>query len=341
MTASAAQDSRPATAVVHHHSGIGDLICHVPYIRAVAAQSRGGRVTVIARPSCKAPDLLSAETCVERVIEFDRKPRKIERRSGRHDGMGSQLAFARQLRELGIQRIFIFSGRTRYAVLALLAGIRERAGYGFSAGQRLFLNRPPHIRRHEGPGNWVYPEATQFAIAHGLADGPLPPRLAVPAAVVEEMEGQLRHLPRPRYAFAIGASLASKLWPEERFAALAEALAAEGAGVVLLGGPAEADSGHRIIGRVPPGLRASIHMLAQPSIMVTAGALRNCDYCVGNDTGALNLAVACDRPSLGLFGATPPALEDPLLHGVRGDGMAAITVGMVLEKLQALLPGRG
>jgi heptosyltransferase-2 len=51
------------TVVVHHRSGIGDLIWHIPYLRAIAATSAGGRVSVIARPSCRAPEVLAAEAC--------------------------------------------------------------------------------------------------------------------------------------------------------------------------------------------------------------------------------------------------------------------------------------
>lgn len=330
------QDSYPSTAVVHHHSGIGDLIWHIPYIRAVAARSRGGRVTVIARPSSKAAELLSGESCVERVIEFDRKPRKSERRRGRHDGIAAQLGFVRELRALHLERVYIFSGRARYAVLAWLAGIPQRAGFGFGKAERLFLNVPPYIQRHPGEGSWVYPEITAFAIAHGLTDKPLLPRLDVSESAVEDMREALAALPRPRYAFSIGASLPAKRWPGERFAALATTLAERGGGILLLGGPAEAPLAADITQAIPSQWRPRVFSLAQASILRTAAALRHCDFCVGNDTGALNLATACGVPSLGLFGATLPLMHDPLLQGVCAQGMEAITVEQVLAALERM-----
>ena len=110
----------PRTVVVIHRTGIGDLIWHIPYLRAIAAASADGAVSLIARPSCRAADVLAAERCIAEVIEFDRKPRKGEGRSGRHDPLGAQLRFARGLRERGFERIYILSGRIRYAALALL-----------------------------------------------------------------------------------------------------------------------------------------------------------------------------------------------------------------------------
>ncbi|MFT4047682.1 MAG: glycosyltransferase family 9 protein [Solimonas sp.] len=332
----AAGDAAPRTAVVHHHSGIGDLICHFPYLRAIAARSRDGRVSVIARPSSKAAELLAAQDWVERVIEFDRKPRRSENRRGRHDGLAAQWAFVRALRALRFERIYILSGRARYAALARLAGIPWRAGYGYTRAQRLLLNAPPYIARHAGAGSWVHPEATAFALAHGLSDGPLLPRLDVPAAALEEGQRTLEALPRPRYAFAIGASLPAKRWPEARYAELAAALAAGGAGIALVGGPAEAQIAQAIVAGVPEALRPRLRVVAQPSILASAAVLRLCDVCVGNDTGALNLAVAVGTPSVGLFGASPPLLDDPLLHGVRGEGMAAIEVDAVRAALRRL-----
>ena len=331
-----------STAVVVPHKGIGDLIWHLPYIRAIAACSPGGRVTVIARPSSRAVELLSAEPAVSRVIEFDRRPRGDEGLRGRHDGWREQWAFACQLRRLRIGRIYIFSGRFRHGLLARLAGVRHRAGFGFTLTERLFLNDPPCIRRHRGPGNWVYPEATAFAVAHRLVAGPVVPRMNVPQELVQQLAAQLADLPRPRYALAIGSSDRRRNWGAARFASLAQALAESGAGVVLLGGPAEQSLAHEIVASVPDPLRAAVLPMCQASVLVSAAALRNCDACIGNDTGVLNMAAACGLPSLGLFGASPPLKHDPLLRAVIGASMEQITLQEVLSSVNdpAFLTGQ-
>lgn len=326
----------PRTVVVHHRSGIGDLIWHIPYLRAIAAVSEGGKVSVIARPSCRAAEVLAAEPCIAEVIEFDRKPRKSERRVGRHDGLGAQLAFVAELRARHFGRIFIFSGRARYAALALLAGIPRRAGFGFTAAERLLLNQPPYIRPYRGPGNWVYPEATDFCVAHGLVSGPVVPRMAVAMAALTSAERDLAPLPEPRYAFSIGTSEARKNWGAERFGALAVALAGRGGSVVVLGGPAEQGAAESILAAVPAALRSRVMVSAQASVQRSAALLRHCQYCVGNDTGVLNMAVANGVPALGLFGATPPLAHDPLLQALAGQGMDAITVDAVVARLAQL-----
>jgi heptosyltransferase-2 len=325
-----------STAVVVPHKGIGDLIWHLPYIRAIAAGSAGGQVTVIARPSSRAVELLSAESTVSRVIEFDRRPRGDEGLRGRHDGWREQWSFACELRRSRIGRIYIFSGRFRHGLLARLAGIRQRSGFGFTLTERLFLNDPPYIQRHRGPGNWVYPEATAFALAHGLVTGPVVPRMHVSPEQVDQLAGQLVDLPHPRYAFAIGSSDRRRNWGAERFASLAQVLAASGAGIVLLGGQAEQTLAHEIVGAVSTSLRGSVRPMCQASVLVSAAALRNCDVCIGNDTGVLNMAAACGLPTLGLFGASPPLKHDPLLRAVIGATMDQITVQAVLSRIKEL-----
>lgn len=327
---------RPRTVVVHHRSGIGDLVWHVPYLRAIAAQSAGGRISLIARPSCRAPDLLAGEPCIDDILEFDRKPRTSEQRRGQHDSLAAQWAFVQQLRARRFERIVIFAGRVRYAALAVLAGIPERIGFGFSRAERWLLNRPPFIARHHGPGNWVYPEASALALAHGWVDSPQIPRLAVPPALRSQQATELASLPHPRHAFILGASAPAKNWGAGRFGELAAAFAARGLGVLLLGGPAEAAMVEQIVDSLPDTARICVLSRVAPSVLESAAALAQCDFALGNDTGALNLAAAVGLPCLGLFGATPPLAHDPNLHALSADGMARIWPEDVLARLTEL-----
>jgi heptosyltransferase-2 len=57
------------TAVVQVKSGIGDVIWHLPFIRAIAATSPGGQVTFLAPPSSGAQEFLTAETSVAETID--------------------------------------------------------------------------------------------------------------------------------------------------------------------------------------------------------------------------------------------------------------------------------
>ncbi len=325
---------RPRTLVVHHRSGIGDLIWHVPYLRAIAATSRDGRVTLMARPSCRARDLLDAEPAIEDVIEYDYRPRRSELRRGSDAGVGGFLRMAARLRSRGFDRVYIFSSRSRYAWLAWLAGIPQRAGFGFSRAQRLALNAGPYIRPYGGAGNWVYPEATEFARAHGFVDRAALPRIAVPPALLAEADRELTALPLPRVALVIGTSEARKDWGVANFTALARALRDRAFGVLVLGGPTEAQVADRILAGVghPPGTVA----LCRASVLQSAAALQRCGLCIGNDTGALNLAAAVGVRCLGLFGATRALGHDPKIEAIEAPTMEAIGLDEVLRRVDAM-----
>lgn len=329
-TGSAVSD-RPRTLVVHHRSGIGDLIWHVPYIRAIAATSRGGRVTLMSRPSCRAADLLAGEPSIEEVIEYDYRPRQGEARIARDAGLPGFLRVTALVRSRRFDRVFIFSSRTRYAFLAWLAGIPRRAGFGFAWTQRLGLNVGPYIRRHDGEGSWVYPEATEFARAHGFADIALVPRIAVPTTMRAAAERALSLLPAPRVALAIGTSERRKDWGVANFTRLAQALLDRGFGVIVLGGPAEADAADRILAGIgrPPAAVA----ICRASVLNSAATLAGCALCIGNDTGALNLAAAVGTRCLGLFGSTKALRHDPLIEAIEAESMESIGLDEVLARI--------
>ena len=57
-----------SVAVIHPHRGVGDLMWHLPYIRAIAKQAPTGQVALVTRPSTRADRLLAAEPSVAEVI---------------------------------------------------------------------------------------------------------------------------------------------------------------------------------------------------------------------------------------------------------------------------------
>jgi heptosyltransferase-2 len=105
----------------------------------------------------------------------------------------------------------------------------------------------------------------------------------------------------PVVAIAPGARWATKRWPPERFAAVADALAAGGASIVLAGGPAdrEAFAAFRAHARTPVAAELS----ALP-VDALAAALEGVELLVACDSGPVHLASAVGTPALALFGPT-------------------------------------
>lgn len=118
--------------------------------------------------------------------------------------------------------------------------------------------------------------------------------------------------PEGRYAVLLhAASRAAKRWPDASWTDLGRRLAAAGYATVLPGGTAaEREAAARLAAAVP-GASAAPAM----DLPAAAALLAHAWVVVGVDTGLTHLAVALGRPTIGLYGATDPALTG--LYGER------------------------
>src|SRR5215470_17830752 len=66
-------------AVIQVKPGIGDVIWHLPFVRAIAATAPGGRVTFFAPPTSAAKDLLAAEPRVAGTVYFHHAGSELQR----------------------------------------------------------------------------------------------------------------------------------------------------------------------------------------------------------------------------------------------------------------------
>ncbi|MCJ1672411.1 glycosyltransferase family 9 protein [Rathayibacter sp. VKM Ac-2929] len=109
----------------------------------------------------------------------------------------------------------------------------------------------------------------------------------------------------------IGAFYGSREWPEERFAAVAQSLAAEGHRVVYTGGANEADRARRVAELAGTGevLAGAIDLSGFAAVVAAAEVL------VTVDTGAAHLASAYGIPSVVIFGPAPPEAWGPPASG--------------------------
>lgn len=202
--------------------------------------------------------------------------------------------------------------RTWKAALApYLAGIPERIGF-FGEGRFVILN---DVRWGEYRLERMIDRCGALALDKGAA---LPPEWPLPDLVVPDKElGQwltqcgLAEAKRPVISIAPGAVGPGKAWPPEYYAKLARALAADDAGVWILGGPNERGIARNI---VETAGRASGNVvdLTGNDLRNAVLALRNSDLAVTNDSGLMHIAAALGTPTIGLFGPTNPHLWVPL-----------------------------
>jgi heptosyltransferase II len=212
------------------------------------------------------------------------------------DGPDSASALARRLRgrfDLAID----LQNKVRSGVIAALAAPRRVTFRRRTAGQSLrslFGSDPPLVRAH---ATELYAETLRPL---GV-DGPGRLKVHVSTQAYALAADALRGVDGPAVALAPGARWATKRWPAERFAAVADALAAQGLRIVLAGGPGDRDAFAAFRAAVKAPIAADLSVLPLDAL---AGAIERMDLLVACDSGPVHLATAVGTPVLALFGPT-------------------------------------
>lgn len=201
------------------------------------------------------------------------------------------------------------------ALLAARAGVSRRVGFAHPDALPLLT--------HAMPEPWPQSEAARcLALAEafsGVAASPRPgmrfepfgeERAAVSAWRVE------RGIASPYAVVHPGAGAPVKVWPPERWATVATALAQQhGLGVVLTGSGPERDLVARVADALPPSVATS--PLLDAPLGRLAALLAGAACVLGPDSGVLHLAEAVGAPTVRLFGPVPEARFGPWQPGPR------------------------
>lgn len=106
-----------------------------------------------------------------------------------------------------------------------------------------------------------------------------------------------------------GASDARRCWSAARFAAVADALVEEGALVAINGSEREAE----IVAAVIQAMHhRAVNLSGRSSLKALCGLLERATLVVSNDTGPLHMALALDRPCVGIYWFTNLLESAPL-----------------------------
>jgi heptosyltransferase-2 len=319
-------------AVIQVKPGIGDVIWHLPFIRAIAAAAPSGQVTFFAPPTSAAKDLLAAEPRVAATVYFQHAGSEWQR------GI-NLIRLVALLRRHRLRSIWILDRTTRPALAAALAGIPERIGLGLGP-QSIFLTNDGIGREHfhDHPIDWL--RALMAAMKVPLYS--TEPDLPVPASVLRAVEDKFAQRARPWIVVGIGASHPDKDWPDATWYKFLAGLRTPGT-VFLVGGPANDARAEKFICACGS---SQIVNACDVRLIEAAALLRLADLFVGPSSGPLNLAAAGGTEAFGLFGSTPVLTYSKFIHAIVPEGgpapggMARIEPAQVLERLAPYLSRR-
>ena len=127
------------------------------------------------------------------------------------------------------------------------------------------------------------------------------------------------------------ANWAGKVWPADRFVAVAQALTAPGAvlegariAVIAGPGPVERAMAAPVLGALP----SALDLIGNLDVPTSAAVLRRAALYIGNDSGLMHLGAAAGAPVVGVFGTTDAreyAPAGPRAVAVSADGPQGAT----------------
>ena len=278
-------------------SSIGDIVLSSLLVRVLHRRHPGARIDFLVKSGYT--DLVRFSPHLSEVIEFpsrgglrDLLALRRQLRAARyevivdlHDSLRSRFLCAgaaqvRRVRKRKIARFFLV--RFKRDLYAMFGGAR-------SVAERYLETVEGYGVQNDGKGLEVFvPEAAvenaaSIAAQSGLTDD------------------------RPVIGVCPSARHGTKIWPAERFAAVASDLATEQRAAVILFG-SEDEQGcceeiARMINRRSPGVLV-LNLAGDLSLMGTAAMMDRCLLVLTNDSGLMHVAAARKRKVVAVFGST-------------------------------------
>jgi heptosyltransferase-2 len=319
------------TAVIQAKRGIGDVIWHLPFVRAIASVSAGGLVTFMAPPTSRAKDLLAAEPSVFETIYFEHAGSEFKR------GV-NLIRLARLLRQNRFRTVWVLDRTLRPAIAAALAGVPERIGLGLGR-QSLFITNSgiDQSHFHDHPIDWLRALMAEMNVSLASTE----PALKVPSGTLATIGKRFNDSPRPWIVLGIGALHAEREWPQEYWVELLRELRRYSTGTFFfIGGPDYMARAQNLIAQINLDLAINACNL---SLIEAIALLHHTDLFVGTDSAPMNLAAAVGTPAFGLFGVNPVLTYSKFIHpltpagGPVAGGMQKISPTHVLERVQPYL----
>jgi heptosyltransferase II len=288
-------------------SWVGDAVMATPMLRALRATLPQAHISYLMKRYVKP--MYTGMPWADRLITY--RTGKSNKKAGRSQFLG----LIAKLRTGHFDTAVILPGSFKSALICKMAGISrivgyERDGRGFLLTDRLL---PP-----KKEGRYVPSPIVKYymglASYLGATDRDLTLSLFVTPGEKREADETLARAklssesPRPWIMLNPGAMYgASKCWPAEYFAELADELIAQrNATVLISSSPRE----QMIVDDILSKMKYAQQAVDLSRCGMTLGALkeivRRCDLMITNDTGPRHIAAAMDVPVVTLFGPTHP-----------------------------------
>lgn len=293
---------------------LGDTLMATPFLRALKEYQPFAEIHFLA--SLSSVEALKGNPNLTRIIAFEKR-----------GGVSGLLTTAIQLRRERFDLAFVLHRSFRSALLAALAGIPVRVGYGVE-GRSMLLTRalPYNPSIHRTKNHLLlfeyYRSTTPLREAGVLGSTwqhaaepdnptPQPDRLefvALDEAVAVAREKFLQDV-GDYFVINPAGSWPTKQWLPERFAELAARISSERQWVPVIIG----DGGDK--GIPMPLIERAVDLRGQTTLPELAAIFKGAKVFISNDSGPLHIGVAMGVPTVSIFGPTDARRTGPYAPG--------------------------
>ena len=292
---------------------IGDVLLSTPVIKAIRDAYPNAYIAMMVSPYAK--DIVEGNPYLDEVIIYDK--------DNKHKSWHRSIKFARNLKKKRFDLAIILPPPNRAHIVTFFAGIPKRVGYGLKF-RFLLTDRIKHTKqlgeKHELDYNL---DLIRYLGIEPKDKNTFMPIKPVSEKQVEELlkEEGIRESDK-LLAIHPGASCPSKIWPNERFAEVADKLIDKyGFKVLLVAGPHDLTLAERLIKHMHQPV---INFTGKISISQLASLLKRCQLFISNDSGPVHIASAIGIPVISIFGRNqkglspqrwgPLGIKDKTLH---------------------------
>ena len=328
---------------------LGDLTLTTPFIHALRKAAPDAHITFLADEKLK--DVVLHNPYLDEVITIDKK--------GRDNSILALMACARRLSKMDFDVLINLHPNERCSFICAMTKTKLRCGTAHTLFKPVWdvvtpLNRKLHaadmyldvltqlgVDKLEHNGLEIFPSQEHMAHAeefwrdHGVFGS-------------DKLVG-----------FNIGSAVITKRWAPERFAQVADMLAAKGYKPVFFGGTMDEEMVQEAIGYMKT---TPVVATGNFTIGSLAAAMRRCSLIITNDSGPMHVAISQKVTIVAMYGTSSPKLYGPYTKNAtivtalppcpgRADGMkhkcsdmqcmTRLTVQQVVQAAEAMLQKHG
>lgn len=277
-------------------STAGGAVWTLPVLNAIKRAHRGARLSWIMQPG--AATLVEGHPAVDEIIPFERSR-----------GLVGYLALRKRLAIRPFDTLLVLQSYLKAGVIAGMATAGTKLGVDRGRARDfgwVFTNR----ELVPAPTGHMQDQFLEFLEPLGVAAEPVAYDLALSSDERAWQRDFFKPFERPAVPLVIGTTKPEKDWLPERWAALADALWHDfQLEPVLVGGTSERElAAQRVIDSLAKHKpRAALGSGLRRLLAILEGSA----LAISPDTGPIHMAVAIERPVVGLYGYTNPKRTGP------------------------------